>query len=140
MKRADDPRHIKRIKIMEGLFAEIFQPQKNPFFFDRENLLINNKDIIDVRKTLKAIKINTHKIDPLIEKAAPQFPIEKIAKIDVAILRLAIFELMYEKKEPAKVIVDEAIELAKEFGGENSPSFINGVLGYLLKNQNARLN
>lgn len=74
------------------------------------------------------------KIDPLIEKSAPAFPLEGIAKIDVAILRLATFELLFEKKEPPKVIIDEAVELAKEFGGEGSPAFVNGVLGTLLKN------
>lgn len=72
-------------------------------------------------------------IDKLILEAAPAYPIEKIAKIDVAILRLAVYELLFEKKEPPKVIIDEAIELGKELGGEGSPAFINGVLGTLFK-------
>ena len=70
-------------------------------------------------------------IDKYIEKAAPEFPVEKINKTDLAILRLAIYEMMIEKKEPTKVIIDEAIELAKEYGGETSPQFINGALGNL---------
>lgn len=72
-------------------------------------------------------------IDPLIEKAAPQFPVNKIAKVDVAILRLAIFELLFAKSEPPKVIIDEAVELAKELGGDGSPTFVNGVLGTIVK-------
>ena len=68
-------------------------------------------------------------IDQYILKAAPRWPLERINKIDLAILRLAIWELCFQKKEPPKVIIDEAVELAKEFGGENSPSFVNGVLG-----------
>lgn len=72
-------------------------------------------------------------IDKAITKAAPEWPIEKIAKIDVAILRLSVYELLIQKKEPPKVIIDEAIELAKEFGNENSPKFVNGVLGTILK-------
>lgn len=67
-------------------------------------------------------------LDKIIEKAAPAWPIEKLNKIDLAVLRLAVYELKY-KKTPPKVVIDEAVELAKEFGGENSPSFINGVLG-----------
>ena len=73
------------------------------------------------------------RIDTLLRETAPAYPIEKIAKIDVAILRLAIYELLFEKKEPPKVIIDEAIELGKELGGEGSPAFINGVLGTLFK-------
>ncbi len=65
--------------------------------------------------------------------AAPQFPPEKLNKIDLAILRLGVFELIIEQKEPQKVIIDEAVELGKEFGAENSPKFVNGVLGAILK-------
>jgi N utilization substance protein B len=117
MKKKSDPRHKKRQKIVEELFAEEFTPQPT-----------KKKD-----KTLKILE-NKSKIDRLISKSAPQWPIEKIAKIDLAILRLAIWELKIEKKEPPKAIVDEAVELAKEFGGDKSPSFVNGVLGTLLKN------
>ena len=54
---------------------------------------------------------------------------EKINKTDLAILRLAIYEIHYDKDVPAKVAIDEAVELAKEFGAEKSPGFVNGVLG-----------
>jgi len=79
------------------------------------------------------IQPNLEYIDKLIEKAAPQFPLVKIAKIDVAILRLAIYELCVKKNQPPKVIIDEAIELGKEFGSDKSPAFINGVLGTIYK-------
>jgi N utilization substance protein B len=123
MKRVDDPRHLKRIKIIEELFAKSFASKldssyRNPY-----------------RDTVKSICGYTSKIDPLIESAAPQFPVNKIAKIDVAILRLAIYELLYEKKQPVKVVIDEAIELAKEYGGEGSPAFVNGVLGHIIKSK-----
>ena len=67
-------------------------------------------------------------IDQKIEKAAPSWPIDKINRIDLAVLRFAIFEFM-EKKVPQKVVIDEAVEIAKEYGSENSSSFVNGVLG-----------
>lgn len=112
MKTPSDPRHIKRIKLVQEIFAYSFRPVPAPL-------------------TDSAKKIQTFfpQIDALIMKAAPQFPIEKIAKIDVAILRLAVYELLFLKKEPPKVVIDEAIELAKEFGADGSPPFINGVLG-----------
>ena len=69
-----------------------------------------------------------------IKKAAPTWPIEKLNKIDLAILRLAVFELE-NQQTPPKVVIDEAIELAKEFGAESSASFVNGVLGTIYKKE-----
>lgn len=68
-------------------------------------------------------------IDATIAAAAREWPIEKISRVDLAILRLAIYELQFVNEAPAKVIIDEAVELAKSFGNDNSPKFINGVLG-----------
>ena len=72
-------------------------------------------------------------IDEKIAHAAPEWPLPKISKIDLAILRLATFELTVQMSEPPKVVIDEAIELAKAYGNENSPKFVNGVLGSILK-------
>lgn len=105
MKTSQDPRHQRRIDRMQQLFADSFQEHTKP----------------------------DSSIDQAIQAAAPEWPIDKIAKIDLAILRLAIHELTVEKKEPAKVIIDEAVELAKAFGNESSPKFVNGVLGTILK-------
>lgn len=89
----------------------------------------------DERKHTPIEDILTHLplIDQAIEKAAPEWPIAKIAKIDVSILRLAVFELFYKKDAPIKVVIDEAVELAKEFGNDQSAKFINGVLGTIVK-------
>ena len=81
----------------------------------------------------KTITPHLPTIDQAIQSAAPEWPTDKIAKIDLSILRLAGFELMIEKKEPPKVIIDEAIELAKTYGNDNSAKFVNGVLGTILK-------
>lgn len=75
---------------------------------------------------------NLPSVDEKIQNAAPEWPIRQIAKIDLAVLRLAVAELV-SKKEPPKVVIDEAVELAKEFGNDNSPKFVNGVLGTILK-------
>lgn len=68
-------------------------------------------------------------IDPIIEKAAPAFPIPQIAAVDRNVLRLAIYELHYQPDVPVGVAINEAVEIAKRFGGENSSKFVNGVLG-----------
>ncbi len=120
MKSQTDPRHTARIKIVEELFANSFYPPKK-----------------NSQKTVEILK-NIEKIDLLISSAAPNWPIEKTAKIDLAILRLAVFELNIDKREPPKVIIDEAVEIAKSYGNEKSPSFINGVLGTILKNTNEK--
>lgn len=81
------------------------------------------------RDILKKSKL----LDRQITLSAPEWPLSRINKIDLAILRLAAFELLIKKTEPPKVIIDEAVELAKEFGSDNSAPFINGVLGNILK-------
>ncbi len=74
-------------------------------------------------------------IDDLIEKCAPEWPIDQIASVDRAILRLGIFELLYGNYDevPPKVAINEAIELAKTFGSDSSPKFVNGVLGTIYR-------
>lgn len=72
-------------------------------------------------------------IDPVIESAAPQFPIPQIAAIDRNVLRLAIYELHYQPDVPYKVVINEAVEIAKRFGGPTSGRFVNGVLGTVTK-------
>ena len=116
MKTATDPRHLRRREAVKVLFAETFAKQPNPPEL--------------VAKILK----NQKKIDKLISEAAPQWPIDKLNKIDLAILRLAVYELEQEDTPP-KVVIDEAVELAKEFGSESSSSFINGVLGTIYKEE-----
>lgn len=75
------------------------------------------------------------KIDKIIEKAAPEWPIKQITIVDRNVLRIGLYELLYGNKEevPPKVAINEAIELAKTFGGESSGKFINGVLGTVYK-------
>ena len=78
---------------------------------------------------------NLKEINEIIARAAPQWPISQISIVDRNVLRIGIYELLYEDKEavPPKVAINEAIELAKSFGGENSGKFINGVLGTVYK-------
>ncbi|OGE25635.1 transcription antitermination factor NusB [Candidatus Daviesbacteria bacterium RIFCSPLOWO2_02_FULL_40_8] len=115
MKTAHDPRHLERIRVIEELFAWQF----------------NHKSKIKSSIT-KNITTNLQLIDAAIEKSAPERPLAQINKIDLAILRLAIYELTVEKNAPYKVIVDEAIELAKQYGADSSPAFTNGVLGKVI--------
>lgn len=118
MKTPNDPRHRRRQQLIEELFKVEFHDQK---IDDKAREIISHKAVLDEQ----------------IRKAAPEFPIDKINRIDLAILRLAVYELTLEKKEPPHVIIDEAIELAKEYAGDTSPAFINGALGNIIKHETA---
>jgi transcription antitermination protein NusB len=73
-------------------------------------------------------------IDTILQRFAPLFPLDQIATIDRNILRIATFEIVFSCTAPVKAVINEAVELAKSFGSENSPKFINGVLGSLISN------
>lgn len=115
MKSKTDPRHKNRIRLIRMLFA---------YEFDNDQA-----DFSEVENITKHLT----EIDESIAKNAPAWPIDQISKIDLAVLRLAIYELTLDKSQPQKVVIDEAIELGKEFGNEHSSSFINGVLGSVVK-------
>lgn len=114
MKTAKDPRHLKRIKTMQELYSFSF----------------NSKSKLE--ESAERIVSTLPQIDKLISKSAPAWPLEKINKIDLAVLRLATYELLFQKDTPPKVVIDEAVEIGKEYGSESSSSFINGVLGKIL--------
>ena len=82
-----------------------------------------------VSELVTGIVQNKEKIDQNIQGFAPAWPIEQIAVIDRNILRLAIFEILFNNKVPVKVAINEAVELAKKFASDNSAKFVNGVLG-----------
>lgn len=115
MKRKSDPRHLKRVKLIQDLFSWQFKHNEKP----------NNK--------IQEIVSHLSEIDKLIAKSAPDRPIDQINKIDLAILRLAVFEIIIDKGVPPKVAIDEAVELGKEYGSDSSASFINGALGKLIE-------
>jgi len=118
MKTVNDPRHIAREKKFKKLFS---------YSFGQSNFAHTNQE--DISQILN----NLTKIDHKIQTAAPEWPIERLNKVDLAILRLSVFELLIEANHPPKVIIDEAIELGKSFGSDSTAKFVNGVLGTLLK-------
>jgi N utilization substance protein B len=106
---------------------------------DIEEILERNtsryKDTIDdltfVEELIRGVAANSEKLDEKLQPLAPEWPLAQISRIDHSILRLSLYELfeMPESKIPSKVTINEAVELAKSFGAENSSKFINGVLG-----------
>jgi N utilization substance protein B len=117
-----DKRHLERIKAVQNLFASSFPALKDNLPY-QDNTLTTE------------VVANLEKIDKMIAASAPKFPIDRIAKADLAILRLAVYELVIAPREPYKVVINEAVELAKEFAGERSFAFVNAVLGMIVKGQ-----
>lgn len=93
------------------------------------------EDVSFVHYLVNGVLKNQRKIDKLIEKCAPEWPLEQVTIVDRNVLRLGIFELVFGNYEevPPKVAINEAIELAKTFGGESSGRFVNGVLGTIYR-------
>ena len=95
----------------------------------------NKTDLPFMEKLLDGVMAKQPELDMIIEKAAPEWPIDRISPVDRNILRLGLYELLFADRSevPAKVAINEAIELAKQFGGDNSSRFVNGVLGAVYK-------
>jgi N utilization substance protein B len=133
-------RHLSRSIAMQSLYEWDFKGQKSEQLDDiiKKNIAEFGPGMDDdsfvfalVKNTLE----NREKIDQLIEKCAPEWPINQVTLVDRNILRLGIYEVLFGNYEevPPKVAINEAIELAKSFGGESSGRFINGVLGTIYR-------
>lgn len=123
-------RHSLRVCVMQTLFAWEFHGG------DAEKILTYNllngagriKNNLFAYGLLEKLMKNRKKILSYIKKFAPEWPLEKIAPVDRAILQVGIYELIFDKDMPDLVAINEAIEMAKEFGTESSSKFVNGVL------------
>lgn len=137
MKRKTDARHSARKLALSSIFCWLFsEPNHEECINLAKDLLESASHEIDLELTkqlVEGVTKNRREIDKIIEKSAPEWPLEKISKIDVAILRIAIFEMVFGKTAPDKVVIDEAVELAKEFGNDTSGKFVNGVLGNVIE-------
>ena len=132
-------RHLSRSIVLQTLFEWDFENQKPDIYttFERNiaEFAPGSNDRPFMENLLKTVLDKRQDLDNLIEKAAPEWPIGKIAPVDRNILRLGLAELLFadRKEVPPKVAINEAIELAKSFGGDNSSKFVNGVLGAVYK-------
>jgi N utilization substance protein B len=136
-------RHLARLIAVQTLYewaflAERFPSEEQPDKkskvaeilkrnFEEFQKSLNNQDFLDelVWGTLE----HQEKIDNIIRPAAPEWPIDQIALVDLTVLRMAIYELLFKREVPPKVAINEAVELSKGLGGINSSKFVNGVLG-----------
>lgn len=136
-------RHLGRTIIMQSLYEWDFRGKDQA---ELERALIKNlkefapefDDVAFVENTINGILTHLTPVDALITKYAPQWPIDQITIMDRNVLRIGVYELKFAAEIPARVAINEAIELAKTFGGESSGKFINGVLGAIYRDMTAK--
>jgi N utilization substance protein B len=131
-------RHLARTIAMQTLFAWDFNGQKSEKIDELisenfRNFAPQFEDGGFVRETIKGILEHLEEIDNYIKKYATEWPLDQITIVDRNVLRIGIYELLYSENIPPRVAINEAIEIAKAFGGESSGKFINGVLGAIYK-------
>jgi transcription antitermination protein NusB len=133
-------RHLSRSIVLQSLFEWDLNSIEKGMMVETlmrnvDEFAPNKSDAPFMEKLLDGVLQKQTELDMVIEKAAPEWPLDRIAPVDRNILRLGLYELLFadRKEVPAKVAINEAIELAKQFGGENSSRFVNGVLGAVYK-------
>lgn len=134
---------MTKTEIREQVFILLFQTD----YHDRESLSQQAEDYLQTledagKKDLRQINDKYHgvmehleKLDDYITRYSRGWEISRLAKADVAILRVAVYEMLYDEKVPVGVAINEAVELAKTYGTENSPAFVNGLLGNVAREQ-----
>lgn len=129
-----DIRHNARVLSLSNLFCHLFAEEEELYstLLFKEEIGSFNFDNDLYTKIFNGVINNQGEIDQYIEQSAPEWPLNNIPKIDLIILRIAIFELMIDKTQEKSIIIDEAVELAKEFGSDSSSKFVHGVLGSVL--------
>ena len=136
-------RHLGRIIALQTLYEQEFRLDCKDTSLDLDVVLTRNinryKATVDDQAFIKRIVHGVEKrrgeLNDLLQPIAPDWPISQIARMDRVVLHIGTYELLYETDVPPKVVINEAVELSKGFGGENSSKFINGVLGTVLRNK-----
>src|SRR5581483_7271812 len=130
-------RHLGRIIALQTLYEQNFRHDAGDTNFDLDEILSRNiqryhtmvDDKAFIKRLVQGVSASADELDALLQPIAPEWPIHQIARMDRTILHLGLYELKYETDVPPTVVINEAVELAKAFGNENSSKFVNGVLG-----------
>lgn len=134
-------RHLGRIVALQTLYELDFRIEVKEKNLDTAEVLQRNIDryseVVEDKKFISdlvnGVLEHRDEIDGIIQPVAPDWPLHQIARIDRTVLRIGVYELKYGKGVPSKVVINEAVELAKSFGADNASKFVNGVLGTVYK-------
>ncbi|MGB4758660.1 MAG: transcription antitermination factor NusB [Candidatus Saccharimonadales bacterium] len=137
-------RHLGRIIALQTLYEVEFRLAAGDEQLSVDDVLGRNiarySDMVDdtafIEALVQGVLGSLKELDGIIAPLAPERPLEDIMRMDRAVLRMGVYELKNDHDVPPKVVINEAVELAKAFGGDNSSKFVNGVLGSVLKQLN----
>jgi N utilization substance protein B len=135
-------RHLARIVALQTLFELEFAANSPGSILERtlEKKALHGEGADFAGALVHGVLDNREQLNDTIKRFATAFPVDQLAPMDRNILRIALFEMLLDDKTPAKVAINEAVELAKEFGADTSPKFINGVLGSVISDSSKRRN
>ena len=128
---------MSRREIREQIFKLLFRiefnqkeemAQQETFFFEDEENTASEKESIIISEKVNKILEKLEEIDKSLNEKAKGWETDRMGKVDLTILRLAVYEILYDEEIPTGVAINEAVELAKKFGQDSSPAFVNGVL------------
>ncbi|MGI9027336.1 MAG: transcription antitermination factor NusB [Candidatus Saccharimonadales bacterium] len=134
-------RHLGRIIVLQTLYELTFREECGDTTVQISDIMNRNigrykatmNDVSFVESLAKGVIKEAKNLDEKIQPLAPEWPLPQIARVDHLTLQIGAYELMFNTDVPPKVVINEAVELAKSFGGDNSSKFVNGVLGSLLR-------
>lgn len=133
---------MSRRELREQVFKLLFRiefndeaemPQQVQMFFEQEEKPVGESEREEIQDKYARILQKKEELDKMLDKKATGWNVSRMGKVDLTILRLALFEMLYDDKIPVSVAINEAVELAKRFGQTDSPGFVNGVLAKFVK-------
>jgi N utilization substance protein B len=138
-------RHLGRIIALQTLYEQDFRreagdPEWNDAEIIKRNIARYEQmvdDIAFIQQLVDGVTAQAAALDAVLQPVAPEWPLAQIARMDHLVLQIGLYELQSAPDIPAKVVINEAVELAKAFGGDNSSKFVNGVLGTVLREREA---
>lgn len=138
---------MKRSELRESIFKLLFMgdfnskeemPEQLVLYFEtleQEHAGLDEKDQAYMEQKYQHVQEHLESIDKMLNETASRWKTSRMSKVDLNILRLAVYEMVYDEEIPVRVAINEAVEIAKRFGGDESASFINGILGKISKDQ-----
>ncbi len=135
-------RHLARIAALQTLFELEFAANSPDSVLERTLTIksLSGDSAGFARELVHGVLDNQDRLNSTIKRFATAFPVDQLAAMDRNVLKIALYEILIDSKTPAKVVINEAVELAKEFGADTSPKFINGVLGTVITVDKERKN
>ena len=138
MKRTEMREHIFRMVFSYEFNSDQEMPQQMQLYFEQLDQEPKEEDMAYIRDKALNVILKSEEIDEMLNEHVTGWKTSRMNKVDLSILRLAVYELKWDEDVPDKVAINEAVELAKRFGGESSSSFVNGVLGKLVRQESGK--